>query len=49
MKSEVAAVMGFGPGLGAALVKRFAKDGFTTVAVARGPQAWPACEAAMTR
>jgi NAD(P)-dependent dehydrogenase (short-subunit alcohol dehydrogenase family) len=35
MKNEVAVVMGVGPGLGAALVKRFAKDGFTTVAVAR--------------
>jgi NAD(P)-dependent dehydrogenase (short-subunit alcohol dehydrogenase family) len=35
MKNEVAVVMGVGPGLGAALVKRFAKEGFTTTAVAR--------------
>jgi NAD(P)-dependent dehydrogenase (short-subunit alcohol dehydrogenase family) len=35
MKNEVAVVMGVGPGLGAALVKRFAKEGFTTIAVAR--------------
>ena len=35
MKNEVAAVVGVGPGLGAALVKRFANEGFTTIAVAR--------------
>ncbi|MGH8653129.1 MAG: SDR family NAD(P)-dependent oxidoreductase [Gammaproteobacteria bacterium] len=35
MKNEVAVVVGVGPGLGAALVKRFAEEGFTTVAVAR--------------
>ncbi len=35
MKNEVAVVVGVGPGLGAALVTRFAKEGFTTIAVAR--------------
>ena len=40
MKNEVAAVVGVGPGLGAALVKRFANEGFTTIAVARRASSW---------
>jgi NAD(P)-dependent dehydrogenase (short-subunit alcohol dehydrogenase family) len=35
MKNEVAVVVGVGPGLGAALVKRFAKERFITIAIAR--------------
>lgn len=35
MKNEVAAAVGVGPGLGAALAKRFSNEGFTTIAVAR--------------
>jgi NAD(P)-dependent dehydrogenase (short-subunit alcohol dehydrogenase family) len=38
MDREVAVVVGVGPGLGWALVKRFAHEGFATVACARDPK-----------
>ncbi|HEV7559288.1 MAG TPA: SDR family NAD(P)-dependent oxidoreductase, partial [Kofleriaceae bacterium] len=33
--SKIAVVIGAGPGLGAAVVRRFAREGFTVAAVAR--------------
>jgi NAD(P)-dependent dehydrogenase (short-subunit alcohol dehydrogenase family) len=38
MGSKAAVIVGVGPGLGWALVKRFAREGFATVACSRDPQ-----------
>jgi NAD(P)-dependent dehydrogenase (short-subunit alcohol dehydrogenase family) len=38
MEQKVAAVMGVGPGLGAAVARRFARGGFTVGLMARGPE-----------
>jgi len=38
MSRETAVIVGVGPGLGWALVKRFAREGFATVACARDPK-----------
>src|SRR5262252_5569522 len=38
MSREIAVIVGVGPGLGWALVKRFAREGFATVACARDPK-----------
>jgi NAD(P)-dependent dehydrogenase (short-subunit alcohol dehydrogenase family) len=42
MRKETAVVVGVGPGLGAALVRTFASDGYTVVAAARSASALPA-------
>ncbi len=38
MNREIAVIVGVGPGLGWALVKRFAREGFASVACARDPK-----------
>jgi len=44
VKKETAVVVGVGPGLGAALVRAFASEGYTVVAAARSASALPAFE-----
>lgn len=44
MRKETAVIVGVGPGLGAALVRTFASDGYTVVAAARSALALPAFE-----
>ena len=41
MRKETAVVVGVGPGLGTALVRAFARDGYTVVAAARSASALP--------
>ena len=44
MRNETAVVVGVGPGLGAALVRAFANEGYTVVAAARSASALPDLE-----
>jgi NAD(P)-dependent dehydrogenase (short-subunit alcohol dehydrogenase family) len=44
MRDKTAVVVGVGPGLGTALVRTFANEGYTVVAAARSASEWPRFE-----